>query len=195
MGSVRKNDRRHSHYGWPCLLLVFVILPLLIRTSQADGGVVLCQRTVAPFSITIFFTEMPLRPGPIDLSVLIEKTEGHSPILDAEVFIELEHEDGTIVRAEATRKQARNKLLYCSLINLPAAGHWKMKVQVTSGEHTAQTISDLVVVAPQPVLLSYWKLTAVPPVIMILFVLNQWFRRRPSNSFAGESIHEPNCFR
>jgi hypothetical protein len=33
--------------------------------------------------------------------------------LDARVLIELEHEAGTIIRAEATRSQAQNKLLYC----------------------------------------------------------------------------------
>lgn len=162
-------------------LVVVLSLSSLVQIAQADGGVILCQQTVAPFSITIFFTEMPLRPGPVDLSVLLEKTEGHAPILDADVFIELEHEGGAIVRAEATRRQARNKLLYCSLINLPAAGRWKLKVHVTNGEHRAVMLSELVVLAPQPVLLSYWKLTAAPPVIMLLFTFNQWLRRRRSD--------------
>jgi len=164
-------------HRWSHLLLVFLFLSS-VRTTRADGGVVLCQRTAAPFDITVFFTEMPLRPGPADLSVLLEQTEEHSPILDAKVFIELEHEAGMIIRAEATRTQARNKLLYCSLINVPLSGQWKVRVHVIHGNNAAELLSDLVVAAPQPLLLSYWKLTAAPPIIFILFIVNQWLRRR-----------------
>ena len=162
---------------WAGLLLVFLLLSL-VRSARADGGVVLCRRTGAPFNITVFFAEMPLRPGPADLSVLLEQAEGHSPILDAHVFIELEHEGGTIIRAEATRSQARNKLLYCSLIDVPLSGRWKMTVHVVHGNNAAEVLSDLAVAAPPPLLLSYWKLTTAPPVIIILFMVNQWLRRR-----------------
>ena len=181
MIKTRKPSASLWRHRWSCLLLVFLLLSL-VRSARADGGVVLGRRTGAPFSITVFFAEMPLRPGPADLSVLLEQAEGHSPILDAQVFIELDHDGGTIIRAEATRSQARNKLLYCSLINLPAAGQWKMKVHVRHGNDAAEIVSDLVVVAPHPVLLSYWQLIAAPPLFIILFLLNQWLRRAPFNS-------------
>jgi hypothetical protein len=163
---------------WAILLLVVISIPLLTRIAHADGGVVLCQRTAAPFNITVFFTDIPLRPGPADLSVLLEKT-GHSPILDARIFIELEHAEGTIIRAEATRSQARNKLLYCSLIEVPLSGQWKMRVHVRHGNESVEMLTDLVVAAPQPLLVSYWKLIAAPAVVVILFILNQWLRRNP----------------
>jgi hypothetical protein len=153
----------------------------LVQIARADGGVVIFQRTSPPFIITMFSTEMPLRPGPADVSVLLEKTEGHSPILDAQVFIELEHEAGMIIRTEATRSQARNKLLYCSLIDVPLSGQWKMRVHVIHGNNAAEMLSNLVVAAPQPVLVSYWKLFAVPPVTIVLFIINQWLRRRRFN--------------
>ena len=164
---------------WSFLLVVFMSLSPLVQIARADGGIVIFQRVSQPFIITLFSTEMPLRPGPADFSVLLEKTEGHSPILDAQVFIELEHEGGTIVRAEATRSQARNKLLYCSLIDVPLSGRWKMIVGVIHGNNAAEVLSDLVVAAPQPWLFSYWKFTAAPAVIIILFILNQWLRRSP----------------
>src|SRR5262252_1877886 len=166
-------------FWWSHLLLVLLLLSL-VRIARADGGIVLCRRTGAPFDITVFFAEMPLRPGLADLSVLLEQAEGHSPILDAQVIIELEHEGGMMIRAEATRSQARNKLLYCSLIDVPLSGRWKMRVHVMHGNQAAEVLSDLVVAAPQPLLLSYWKLTAAPPVIFILFIVNQWLRRRSS---------------
>jgi hypothetical protein len=174
MTRLRKGDYHLTGHKWLRLLLIALSVLTLTQIARADGGVVLWQRTAEPFTITLFSTEMPLRPGPADLSVLLERTEGHSPILDAQVFIELEHEAGMIIHVEATRSQARNKLLYCSQINLAASGKWKMRLHVIRGDNKAEVLGDLVVAAAQPVLLSYWKLIALPPVIIILFILNQW---------------------
>src|SRR6266700_3215123 len=176
MISTRKLGRYILRRRWSLLMFILICVPALIRDARADGGVVMCQRTSAPFTITLFSTEMPLRPGPADLSVLLEQPDGHSPILDAQVFMELQHEAGMIIRAEATRSQARNKLLYCSLINLPAQGHWKVRLHVSRGDSSTVVLSDLVVAAPQPVLLSHWKLIAVPPIIIGLFITNQSLR-------------------
>ena len=176
MITTRKPDRRALRYGWSCLSLILILLATLAGIARADGGVVMCQRTSGPFTITVFSTEMPLRPGLADLSVLLEQPDEHSPILDGEVFFELTHETGMSIRAEATRSQARNKLLYCSLIDLPLAGHWKMTVRARRGHDRAEVLQDLSVAAPQPVFLSYWKLFALPVVIGLLFITNQWLR-------------------
>ncbi|HEY8187509.1 MAG TPA: hypothetical protein VIF64_15665 [Pyrinomonadaceae bacterium] len=178
---ITRTSPRVLGLRWSFLLVVFISLSPLVQIARADGGVVIFQRTSPPFIITMFSTEMPLRPGPADVSVLLEKTEGHSPILDAQVFIELEHEAGMIIRTEATRSQARNKLLYCSLIDVPLSGQWKMRVHVRHGNNATEMLSNLVVAAPQPVLVSYWKLFAVPPVTIVLFIINQWLRRRRFN--------------
>jgi len=186
MITTRKAGRGALRYKWSCLSLILILLPTLVGIARADGGVVMCQRTSGPFTITVFSTEMPLRPGTADLSVLLEQTAEHLPILDGEVIFELTHETGLIIRAEATRSQARNKLLYCSLIDLPLAGHWKMRVRAGRGNDRAEVLQDLSVAAPQPLLLSYWKLIAFPPTIIILFVMNQWLRgRRSINTPAG----------
>ena len=178
---TRRTARRVLELRWAFLLVLFISLSPLVQIARADGGIVIFQRTSAPFTITLFSTEMPLRPGPADLSILLEQPDGHAPILDAQVFMELQHEAGMIIRAEATRSQARNKLLYCSLINLPAAGHWKIRLHISRSNTSAEMLSDLVVAAPQPVFLSHWELIAVPPIIIVLFILNQWLRRRAFN--------------
>ena len=174
---MRESDCYTLTRRWLILLLVVISLSLLTPIARADGGVILCRRTATLFNITVFFAELPVRPGPADLSVLVEGPRDNSPILDAQVVVELEHEGGTIIRAEATRSQARNKLLYCSTINFPFAGRWKIRVHAIHGNNAAEVLSDLVVAAPQPVLLSYWKLIAAPLLIIILFILNQWLRR------------------
>jgi hypothetical protein len=99
------------------------------------------------------------------------------PIVDARVFLELENGAGKTVRAEATHRLARNKLLYCSLINLPEAGHWKMKITIEYGDERAEVLDHLMVANPQPMLLAYWKLITFPPMVIILFIINHWLRR------------------
>jgi len=180
MMSIRKTYERILCQRWCYLLLVLLLLLPLINTARADGGVVLCRRKATPFDITVFSAEMPLRPGPADLSVLVEQTQEHSPILNAQVLIELEHEAGVIIRTEATRSQARNKLLYCSLLTLPKAGHWKMMLHVVRGNEKADMLYDLVVTELPPVLISNWTLISLPPLVIILFLFNQSLRRKTS---------------
>jgi hypothetical protein len=173
MMRLRKGSRRLTG-----LLLTALCISTLTKIVRADGGVVLLQRTTGPFSVTLFSTEMPLRPGPADISILLERPGGHTPVMDAEVSIEVENEAGTIVDAEATHNKARNKLLYCSLINLSEPGHWKMRLNVSRDGERAEVLGDLTVGRPQPMVLAYWKLISFPPVMMFLFIVNQWLSRR-----------------
>jgi hypothetical protein len=176
MTKLRIGSRHLTGRSLSRLLLVALSLSTPSLVARADGGVVLWQQTTGPFTVTLFSTELPLRPGPADISVLLEKPGGHSPVIDARVFIELENEGGVTVNAEATHNQARNKLLYCSLMNLPAAGRWRMKLNVSRGGERAEASGDLNVAEPRPVLFLYWGLISFPPVVMILFLINQRLR-------------------
>jgi hypothetical protein len=175
---LRKSDR--PLFGTLLLRMVFIAMSVSTLTSivRADGGIVRWRRTTRPFTVTAFTTESPLRTGPTNISLLVESADEPHPVVDAEVFITLENETGTTVRAEATHRQARNKLLYCSLINLPEAGFWKMKIIIEHAGERAEFLDHLIVSEKQPMLIAYWKLLAFPPTIMILFVINQWLGRK-----------------
>src|SRR5215813_6194291 len=62
---------------WSFLLVVLISLSPFVQICRADGGIVIFQQALSSFTITLFSTEMPLRPGPVDLSVLLEKNDGH----------------------------------------------------------------------------------------------------------------------
>lgn len=174
MMKLRKSRQRFTGHHLMRMLLIATCLSTVTSSVRADGGTVLWQRTTGRFQITLFTAQMPLRRGPVDLSVMLEEAGETRPIVDARVFIQLENEAGKIVRAEATHQQARNKLLYCSLINLPEAGHWKMKLIIERGDERAEVLDDLMVANPQPMLFSYWKVMAFPPILIMLFIINQW---------------------
>ena len=167
-------DRRFEWYALSRLLLIAISVSTLTVCVRADGGIVLWQRTTGPFIVTVFTTETPLRVGQADISILLENVGDSRPVVDAEVFIELENEAGATVSAEATHRQAQNKLLYCSLIDLPEAGSWKAKIIVKEGGETGEALGDLTVIRAQPMFFAYWKLLAFPPVIVFLFIINQW---------------------
>jgi hypothetical protein len=159
------------------LLFVTVSVATMTTSVRADGGFVLWQRPAGSFTVTAFATESPLHTGTADISFLVEDTEESRAIVNARVFITLENEKGATVRSEATHTQARNKLLYCSLLSLPRAGHWKMNLVVARGNERADFFHDLTVTDSQSRIFDYWKLLAFPPVVMILFIINQFLRR------------------
>jgi hypothetical protein len=163
-------------------LLIATCMSTVTSSVRADGGTVLWQRTTGSFQVTLFTAQTPLRRGPVDLSVMLEDAGETRPIVDARVFVELENGAGKTVRAEATHSQARNKLLYCSLINLPEAGYWKMKTIIEYADQRVEVLDHLMVADPQPMLLAYWKLITFPPMIIILFIINQWLRRSRSRA-------------
>lgn len=160
-----------------CSLLGLLSILLLTRSVLADGGVVLCQKTNDSLFVTIFSTQTPLRTGASDISFLVESATDSHPILDARVFVELESQSGRSLHTEATRAVARNKLLYCSLLDFPEAGHWTMKVIVKHGAGRSVLIQHLEVTEGVPTLLAHWKLLIFPPLLISLFMTNQFLRR------------------
>lgn len=183
MTTQRKSKVSIAHRLVNRLMLLIVSILTIGISIRADGGSVLWQRMSGSITVTAFTSENPLRPGPADISFFVEDTEQSRTVLDARVFVTFENETGATLRAEATHAQARNKLLYCTLIDLPKPGHWKMSLLVVYDDERAEFASDLVVSEPQSSFIAHWKFMASPPVIMFLFVINQWLRRnrRASN--------------
>jgi hypothetical protein len=192
MMGFRKRCRSFAPHLLRRTLLIATFISMVTSSVRADGGTVLWQRTTGPFEVTFFTAQMPLRRGPVDLSVMLEEAGETRPIVDARVFIQLENEAGKTVRVEATHGQARNKLMYCSLINLPEAGHWKMKLVIEHGDERAEVLDHLMVANPQPMLIAYWKLMAFPLIMIVLFIINQWLRRETAMKGGGhEAGHMP----
>jgi FixH len=160
------------------LILVAVALFAQVHLALADGGVVQMQRSAGQFVITVFTAPAPLRVGPADISILVQDSSNHNPVLDANVTVRLYREGGEAIDAEAGRERSKNKLLYGALLRLPEAGRWKIEVIVLRNSVKAR-ISGAIIVAPrQPFLFAYWWTLALPPVAIGLFIINQWLKSR-----------------
>jgi len=163
------------------LLLVAALLAFSSR-AQADGGLVALHQEVGPFVVTVFSAPGPLRAGPADISVLVQDRASGQPVLDGEVFVRLSREGGITLVERATREVAQNKLFYSALMNLPEAGQWELEVKIKQGKETASIHGQVSAAAPTSLLLSYWRSLSLPPIVIALFALNQWLKRRSAHS-------------
>lgn len=163
-----------------------VALTLLVGTPVAwgDGGAVQLQQPRGPFLITVFTAPTPLRAGPADISVLVQNHDGRTPLLDADVRVELRSSapGGAAIRTAATRQQATNKLLYAAPVNVPSAGSWELRITVRHAEEVADVACQIAVATPLPPLLAHWPYLAFPPAAVMVFALHQWLRSRSTKA-------------
>lgn len=153
-------------------------LCLATRLLFADGGVVQFQKQAGPFFVTVFSAPVPLRVGASDLSVMVQKADDRSEVLDCLVTLRLTKPGDRGIQALATRAQARNKLLYATPIIFPSAGTWHLTVNVKQRDETVGVNGELTVLPELPPLIAHWSYFAVLPVAFVLFALNQWLKAR-----------------
>jgi hypothetical protein len=159
-------------------LLLVVALMAQVVTTHAHGGLVQLHQAVGPFVITVFTAPTPLRVGPVDISVLVQDREDGQPLLDGEVSVWLRRDGGRTVGGPATRAVAHHKLLYGTVVHLPEAGPWVLEVTVRQGQDSASVRGQVSAAAPRPFVLAYWRSLSLPPIIITLFAMHQWVKRR-----------------
>lgn len=160
-------------------LLWTVAIILAQAAAWADGGTVQLRKEAGPFVITLFTAPAPLSAGPVDISLLLQNRNGLEPVLDANVSLLLrEKASGSEIRARLTREQAQNKLLYAAPVTFAEPGKWQLDIAILKdGEHTGAT--GTIDVAPPPEMAaSYWSYIALPPLMIVGFVVRERLIRR-----------------
>lgn len=151
---------------------------LLVRVLLADGGAVQFRTSAGPLSITVFSAPVPLRVGGADLSMLVQTSADRSAVLNAAVELQLSKPGEQPINLPATRAQATNKLLYAAHPMLPSAGAWHLKVQVNWNGSRFEAAGEITVLPRETPLSSFWPYFAVVPAGVLLFLANQWLKRR-----------------
>jgi hypothetical protein len=149
------------------------VLPGGPDPAGADGGAVCVKADVAPFTV-------PLRAGPVDVSVMVQDLASGTPILDAEVELRLTRTGGgdAALHVPALRASATNKLLYAAVFDLPAAGSWAVRAGVRRGDTTGEVACTVDAAERTPAPIAFWPYFALPPVVIVLFLLHQRLRAR-----------------
>jgi len=162
------------------ILRAFVLLTGLSAACiplLADGGTLQFRKAAGPFTVTLFTAPVPLRAGVGDFSVLVQDEQDNA-LVDGSVTIQLSKADERDIVAKATTAQATNKLLYAARVELPSAGKWEVRVQVRREGLAGSASGGISVLSEEPPVVTYWLYFAVVPVGILLFVLNQWLKRK-----------------
>lgn len=184
---------------WVALFLA----PFVSGDAHADGGSIRLRESRGPFVITIFISSDPVMEAPVDVSVMVQNVDSREVILDAAVTLEVVPEtvpatvDGlcgmggagfkrlatnpplTEFSVAATHGQSSNKLLYAAPVRFGAAGNWKIQASVEKKGDAVKADCEIFVGTSPSKLAALLPFLALPPVLVVLFGLNQ-FLRKPS---------------
>jgi hypothetical protein len=180
------------------MALIFCVVLFLARTSRADGGAIQFQGDAGPFHVTVFTLPPILSAGSVDVSVLVQDSAKLSPLLDANVTLDLTARDdralgkdawsppscslnksATLTGIPAKLNHGENRLLYGALVQIPNSGWWQLRINIRRDNETESIGTLLKVNPPASPPLAYWHLFILPPLGVLGFLLNQKARRRP----------------
>jgi hypothetical protein len=148
--------------------------------AYADGGTIRVVAPVGAYVVTVFSAPEPLRVGAADVSVLVQDRASGSPLLDAQVTLEVlpPGGDATPRRLEATHAAATNKLLHAARVDIDRPGTWTVRVSVYRGSDAVEVQGTLPVIAPASTLSDIWPYLALPPLAVALYALRARLLRR-----------------
>jgi len=188
--------------------LVIMLLCASCVLARADGGSVQLQSAAGPFQVTVFSDPGVIRAGLVDLSVLVQASPRGGPVLDADVTLGLSPLDNTragqqpawappacindldpqLTRIRANASQGPNRLMYSSLVRIPAQGRWQLSVWVRTNSNTGMARAVLNVEPAAAPWVNYWHLFAFPPAVVIGFWLRERISQRPRRKFGSNEI-------
>ncbi|PQO44106.1 hypothetical protein [Blastopirellula marina] len=158
-----------------------VALTALLGMTQlvaADGGKLQLRREVGPYQVTIFTSPTPLRPGPVDLSVLVQDQSGKI-VNDADIEFQLKSESGALLLQPATQAAATNKLLQSAKFVLPEGGVWQVETRI-AGDATVHVDFEFAAYETHSDSITAGWMLLLPLAAITLFIARErLLQRRP----------------
>lgn len=127
------------------LVMSLLVCLLVITPVSANGGQVrVADQAVGQYLVTVSTSPAPLRAGPVDISVIVQD-QARQTVNDARVTVTTEPlgHAGPGGSYPATRDQATVREFYAAKFNLPAAGQWRMQVDITGPQGAGSTSFDV----------------------------------------------------
>jgi hypothetical protein len=171
------KDRSTMSYRKPKILPFWVVTwSLLFPASfaHADGGTLrVCNRS-DHYQVAVFTSPTPLRAGPVDLSVLVQRALNGECVTDARAFVRLKSRgSGRVMQLPATADAATNKLFRAATFELPEPGWWDVEVAVEGPYGPTLVTFDFWAEEPLPRWVELWPWFGWPALVVVLFGLHQ----------------------
>ena len=165
----------------------FALLAILFlgEACHGDGGAIIARQVVDDLEVTVFASPAPVRAGPVDVSVLVQR--GEKSVLDATVEITCRPSsasapswvppcctmDAKVERIPALRAHSNNRLLYSAIVPMKSAGPSELLISVSQGGREVSIACEIEVQRSLPPALAFWPWLAFPPVAIAGFALHQ----------------------
>lgn len=119
-----------SQIVWSALILmVFLTRPVSAHTA---GKMQLSAAPAGPYKMTVWTSPEPATLDELHVALAVVLAEDASPVLDAEVIVQLIPTDGSPALVEpATTEDSENKFLYEAIFEPPGPGLYQVDLQVT----------------------------------------------------------------
>jgi hypothetical protein len=178
----------------------FAISLLSAVCCHADGGAIIARETVNGLRVTVLVSPVPLRAGPVDVSVLVQ--EGERTVLDAAVEVAWRSSadsppewlppcctmDSGAGRIRAARAHSNNKFLYSAIVPIRSAGSSELVINVSHGDRAALVPCPIEVGRALPRALAFWPWLVFPPIAIAGFALHQRLVRSRQGSEKNQLI-------
>jgi hypothetical protein len=174
----RSAGRNWSRNGKPGQVVVSVSLCLCLlssATARGDGGTLRLWTRAGDYQVAVFTAPTPLRAGPVDVSVLVQRAATGEPLPEAVVTVSVRPRDraGADSTYPAEWGSANNKLFHAAHFELPAAGWWEVGIRVGGPQGDAEVRLELEAAEPLPRWLDLWPWLAWPALAILLFGIHQ----------------------
>ncbi len=136
--------------------------------ALANGGTPrLVEAPAGPYLVSAWTQPEPPRVGRIDVGVAVMRSGTGEPVLDAKAGLRAEPRtrEGPASSARLVRGAGRSFLLYHGELEVPAAGPWRLTVEVEGQAGRGQATFQLDVLPPPP-MSQAWLLSAVGLFVM-----------------------------
>ena len=159
-------------------LFLLLLSSFILHPSSfllADGGTVRLSQRQGNYQITVLTSPTPLRAGPIDVSVLVQKAENNELVLDGEVTVKATQrgDSGRTVSQAATFEAATNKLFRAANFELRQPGWWDVEVSIDDPLGDANVGFEMEAAEPLPKWLAMWPWFSWPALVIVLFGVQQ----------------------
>jgi hypothetical protein len=124
------SSRRRA--TWLGIILLFLLIASRPVEAHTEGKMQLSAEPAGPFKMTVFTSPDPAEVGEIHIAALIFTADDASPVLDANVTVELAPLDGngSTHSVQASLGDAENKLLFEAVSDVSEPGTYLVTVTI-----------------------------------------------------------------
>lgn len=181
---INNANARPRHTAFAGGLLCAVITCTVPQFALGDGGALRLSQRHDDLQVSVFTSPENLRVGPVDISVLVQRADSGTCVLEIPALVRLERLDSAGIPLEqpATTAAATNKLFRAAIFDVPQPGRWRATIWVGEEPDPAKFAFDMEIGPPPPPWIELAAWTTWPFFVFGLFIAHQWrkFKINPS---------------